>query len=86
MTPPAIDPATFRFVAQCLNPPVREKQQNYKALQFCKLFLMILKIGISHCQKETDWDTEVLKRIFQLNLDEVKGEWRKLCNGKRNDV
>ena len=31
-------------------------------------------------------DNRVLNRVFQLNLEEIKGEWRKLRNEERYDV
>jgi len=31
-------------------------------------------------------DNRMLNRVFQLNLEEIKGDWRKLRNEKRYDV
>lgn len=31
-------------------------------------------------------ENKVRNRVFQLNLEEIKGDWRKLRNEKRYDV
>jgi hypothetical protein len=32
------------------------------------------------------YENKVLRRIFGLKRDEVRGEWRKLCNEELNDL